>query len=109
MVENNVLIIFFVVSGVFLAIILAITLIIIYLGKGAFRANSVGTPKSFGLFFVRSNFYRTIAILLILYGLLVVVILDNQVNDKVITVLSSIAAFVLGGFISNRENKDHNE
>lgn len=107
MIDTNSLIILSVISFIFLAMIIAITLIIILLGKGVFGGTYKGMPKSFGLFFVRSNFQRIIAIILILYALLVVVIIgDKGNNDKVITVLSSIAAFVLGGLSISQPDEE---
>lgn len=101
--ENN-LIILLIVTAVFIAVLIAITLIIIKLGKIAFGNVKAGAPKSFGLFFIRSNFHRIIALILIVYAILVIAVFKLDSQDKLITVLSSIAAFTLGGFTGISED-----
>lgn len=91
-----------IVSVVISLFLLILGFIFIFLGKLAFTKSASGKPKSLGLLFNRSNFYRIIIVLAIIFALLVIVILGKE-NDAILTLLSTLAGVSLGGMVTSQE------
>lgn len=103
---ENTIIYLSIVSGVFVLIILIGALVFSSLGKIAFKVTEKGGAKTFSLLLQRGNFLRIATVLLIIYATLAhSIISEGNVNETIITILSGISGFVLGG-ITNKETEE---
>ncbi|MCL2926043.1 MAG: hypothetical protein MGF17_15910 [Trichodesmium sp. MAG_R04] len=95
-----------IISAVFILLILIGGIVFNSLGKIAFEKTDKGAAKTFSLLLRRGNFLRIATVLLIVYAALAHSIISNgKINETVISVLSGIAGFVLGG-MNTKESEE---
>ncbi len=87
-------------------IVVLVTLIFGVMGCIAFARTEKGSAKSFGLMFQRGNFLRIATVIMVVLAVLFLGLVDILKENGIISILSGIAGYVLGGLDRNKDGSD---